>query len=61
MHAGSSAPGVGGIKLYISNNSDSNDSAKFEAFYFIGSKIPYSAVLQELLEKETPNASTCGI
>ncbi len=48
MHAGSSAPGVGGIKSYLSDNSDSNDSAKFQAFDFIRSKISYRPVLQEL-------------
>jgi hypothetical protein len=51
MHAGSSAPGVGGFKSYMSDNSDSNDSAKFQAFDFICSKIPYSPVLQELRRK----------
>jgi hypothetical protein len=51
MHAGSSAPGVGGIKLYMSDNSNSDNSAKFQAFDFIRSKIPYSPVLQELRRK----------
>jgi hypothetical protein len=50
MHEGFSAPGVGGIKSYMSDNrdSDSDNSAKFQAFNFIRSKIPYSPVLQEL-------------
>jgi hypothetical protein len=39
MHAGSSAPGVGGIQSYMSDNSDSDDSAKFQAFDFIRSKV----------------------
>jgi hypothetical protein len=51
MHAGSSAPGVGGIKSYVSDNSDSDNSAKFQAFDFIRSKILYSPVLQELRRK----------
>jgi hypothetical protein len=51
MHAGSSAPGVGGIKAYRSDNSDSDNSAKFQAFDFIRSEIPYSPVLQELRRK----------
>ncbi len=33
----------------MSDNSDSDNSAKFQAFDFIRSKIPYSPVLQELL------------
>ncbi len=33
------------------DNSDSDNSAKFQAFDFIRSKIPYSPVLQELLRK----------
>ncbi len=32
-------------------NSDSDDSAKFQVFDFISSKVPYSPVLQELLRK----------
>ena len=51
MHAGSSAPSVGGIKSYMSDNSYSDNSAKFQAFDFIRSKIPYSPVLQELRRK----------
>ncbi len=53
MHDGSSAPGVGGLKfkLYMSNNSDYNDYAKFEAFEFIRSKIAYSPILHELRRK----------
>ncbi len=51
MHAGYFAPGVGGIKSYMRDNSDSNKSAKFQAFDFIRSKIPYSPVLQELRRK----------
>jgi hypothetical protein len=35
----------------MSDNSDSDDSAKFQAFDFIRSKIPYSPVLHELLRK----------
>jgi hypothetical protein len=49
--AGSSTPGVSGIKSYMSDNSDSDNSAKFQAFDFIRSKIPYSPVLQELRRK----------
>jgi hypothetical protein len=48
MDASCCAPGVGGFMSYMSYNSDSNDSAKFVAFDFIHSKIPYSPVLQEL-------------
>ncbi len=44
-------PGVGGIKSYMSDNSDSDNSAKFQAFDFIRTKIPYSPVLQDLLRK----------
>jgi hypothetical protein len=51
MQAGSSTPGVGVFKLYMSDNSDSDDCAKFEAFNFTLSKILYSPVLQELLRK----------
>jgi hypothetical protein len=51
MHAGSSVPGVGGIKSYMSDNSDSDDSAKLQAFDFVRSTIPYSPVLQELRRK----------
>jgi hypothetical protein len=54
MHARSSAPGVGGIKSYMSDNSNSDNSAKFQAIDFIRSKIPYSPlspVLQELRRK----------
>jgi hypothetical protein len=51
MHASSSAPDVGGFKSYMSDNSYSDDSAKFEAFNFIRSNIPYSPVLQELRRK----------
>jgi hypothetical protein len=51
MHEGSSSPGVGGFKSYMSDNSDSDDSAKFQAFYFIRSKIPCSPVLLELSRK----------
>jgi hypothetical protein len=47
MHA-CSASGVGGFKSYMSDNSDSDDPAKFEAFNSIHSEIPYSPVLQEL-------------
>jgi hypothetical protein len=61
MHAGSSAPGVGRFKSYMSDNSDSDNSAKFLEFDFIRSTIPYSPVLQELRRRETPNASTGGI
>ncbi len=43
-----SAPGVGGFKSYMSDKSDSDNSAKFQAFDFIRSTIPYSPVLQEL-------------
>ncbi len=35
----------------MSDNSDSDDSAKFQAFDFIRSAIPYSPVLQELRRK----------
>jgi hypothetical protein len=35
----------------MSDNSDSDNSAKFQAFDFIRSKIPYSPVLQELRRK----------
>jgi hypothetical protein len=35
----------------MSDNSDSENSAKFQAFNFIRSKIPYSPVLQELRRK----------
>ncbi len=35
----------------MSNNRDSDISAKFQAFNFIFSKIPFSPVLQELLRK----------
>jgi hypothetical protein len=35
----------------MSDNSNSDDSAKFEAFDFIRSKIPFSLVLQELRRK----------
>jgi hypothetical protein len=35
----------------MSDNSDSDNSAKFQAFDFISSKIPYSPVLQELRRK----------
>jgi hypothetical protein len=35
----------------MSDNSDSNDSAKFQAFDFIRSTISYSPVLQELRKK----------
>ncbi len=45
MRAGSSAPGVGGFKSYMSDNSDSDNSTKFQAFDFIRSTIPYSPVL----------------
>jgi hypothetical protein len=45
----------------MSNNRDSDNSAKFQAFEITRSKIPYSPVLQELAEKETLNASTGGI
>jgi hypothetical protein len=51
MHARSSAPGVGGFKSYMSDNSESDNSAKCQALYFICSKIPYSPVLQELRRK----------
>ncbi len=65
MHAGSSALGVGGFKLYMSDNSDSNNSAKFEGFNYICSKIPYSPLRPlscwSCADKETPNASTGGI
>jgi hypothetical protein len=53
MHAESSVPGVGGLNSYMSDNSDSYNSAKFQAFDFIRSKIPYSPVLQELRRKGT--------
>ncbi len=51
MYAGSSAPGVGGFKSYMSDNSDSNDYEKSEPFDFIRSKISYSPVLQQLRRK----------
>ncbi len=35
----------------MSDNSDSDNSAKFQAFNFIRSKIPYRPVLQELRRK----------
>ncbi len=35
----------------MSDNSDSYNSAKFQAYEFIRSKIPYSPVLQELRKK----------
>jgi hypothetical protein len=35
----------------MKDNSYSDNSAKFQAFNFIRSKIPYSPVLQELLRK----------
>ena len=53
MHAGRSAPGVDGFKSYMSDNSDSDNSAKFRAFELIRSTIPYSPVLQELRRKGT--------
>ena len=53
MHAGSSAPGVGGFKSYMSDNSDSDNSAAFRAFEFIHSQIPFSPVLQALRRKGT--------
>ena len=40
MQARRSAPGVGGFKSYMSDNSDSDNSAKFRAFEFIRSTIP---------------------
>ncbi len=51
MHAHRRAPGVGGFKTYMSDNSDSGDPAKFAAFDRIRDKIPYSLVLQELRRK----------
>jgi hypothetical protein len=58
MHAESSAPGGGGIKSYMSDNSDSNDSAKFQDFDFIRSKIHTALSCRSCAEKETRNAST---
>ncbi len=52
MNASSSTPGVGEFKSYLSDNSDSNDSAKYEAFELLRSKIPYSPALQELRIKD---------
>ncbi len=60
MHARSSAPGVDGIKSYMSDNSDSDNSAKFQAFEFIRSKIPYSPVLQELHRKGNAECLLAG-
>ncbi len=51
MHAGSSAPDVGGFKSYMSDNSDSDYPAKFEAFIRLRSEISYSPVLQQLCRK----------
>ena len=53
MHAGSSAPGVGGFKSYMSDNSDSDNSAAYRAFELIHSQIPFSPVLQALRRKGT--------
>ncbi len=47
----SCAPGVGEFKSFMSDNSDSYDPAKFEAFKRIQAEIPYSLVLQELGRK----------
>jgi hypothetical protein len=51
MQARRSAPGVGGFKSYMSDNSDSDNSAAFRAFEFIHSQIPFSPVLQALRRK----------
>ncbi len=61
MYAGSSTPVAGEIKSYMSDNRYFYNSAKFQAFNFIRSKIPYSPALHECAEKVTPNAFTSGI
>jgi hypothetical protein len=61
MHASSCAPGLGGFASFMSDNSDSNEPAKFEALKHIRAEIPYSPVLQEMHRNETQNAATGGI
>ena len=45
------APGVGGFKSHMSDNGESDDSAKYDVFESMRSAIPYSPVLQELRKK----------
>jgi hypothetical protein len=61
MHAGSSAPGVDGIKLYTSDYSDSDNSAKFQAFDLYAQRFHTALSCRSCAEKETLNASIGGI
>ena len=47
----------GGFKTYMSDNSASNDYAKFAAFNCLRAEIPYSSVLQELRSAKLPAES----